>query len=261
VYKHHKEAIENITNKMRYNNEVLAVIVGGSIAHGFANEGSDIDLMLLVSNDSCSSRMKNGSLHYYETEACNYEGGYIDGKYICMDFVEKVGRCGSEPARFAFEGAFVTYSRIPGIERALKTAARYPVEQKEEKIRKFFAQLEAWRWYYFEGLKRQDEYLINQALANLTLFGGRLILAHNEILYPYHKWFIRVLEGAKNKPENFIERLQKVIKYRNMESVEDFYSGITEMKDWTDKVSSWPNQFMLDSELTWMSGKTPVGDI
>ena len=39
----------------------------------------------------------------------------------------------------------------------------------------------------------------------MILFGGRLILAHNEILYPFHKWFMRVLGSAPNKPEWLME--------------------------------------------------------
>lgn len=46
MYNHHKTAIETITNKLKSRDEILGIIVGGSVAHGFANENSDIDLML-----------------------------------------------------------------------------------------------------------------------------------------------------------------------------------------------------------------------
>ena len=34
MYKHHQEAIENITVKMKKNEDVLALLIAGSIAHG-----------------------------------------------------------------------------------------------------------------------------------------------------------------------------------------------------------------------------------
>lgn len=41
MYKHHIAAIETLTNKLKVRDEVLGVIIGGSIAHGFASEDSD----------------------------------------------------------------------------------------------------------------------------------------------------------------------------------------------------------------------------
>ena len=50
MYQHHREAIEKITEKLRNRKEVQGVIVGGSVAHGFATESSDIDLMIVLSD-------------------------------------------------------------------------------------------------------------------------------------------------------------------------------------------------------------------
>ncbi len=40
----------------------------------------------------------------------------MDGKYLSLDFVKQVLEKGSEPARFAFEGSQVLFSRIEGFE-------------------------------------------------------------------------------------------------------------------------------------------------
>lgn len=45
MYDHHKKAIEDITNKLKVKEEILGIIMGGSVAHGFANKESDIDIM------------------------------------------------------------------------------------------------------------------------------------------------------------------------------------------------------------------------
>jgi hypothetical protein len=41
-----------------------------------------------------------------------------------------------------------------------------------------------------EALKRNAAYLTAHVVAGLVLFGSRLILARNRILYPYHKWLM-----------------------------------------------------------------------
>lgn len=137
IFKHHQETIDRVADEFRAKSDVLAVIVGGSVAHGFATETSDVDVMLLVDPQEYESRLRTENLTYVNHEICTYQGGYVDGKYITTDFLRQVAEKGSEPARFAFKDAFVVFSRIEGLEGLLAAASRYPVELKEEKIRKF----------------------------------------------------------------------------------------------------------------------------
>ncbi|MDF2985280.1 MAG: hypothetical protein K0R50_790 [Eubacterium sp.] len=261
MYNHHKIAIETITNKLKSREEVLGIIIGGSVAHGFANENSDIDLMLVLSDRDYEEAIRSGDINYYETEATPYEGGYVDGKCTSVDFIKKVAELGSEPAKFAFKDAFVSYSSINGLEQLVKDASRYPVERKTENIEKFYAQFEAWKWYYYEGLKRNNTYLLDLSISNFVLFAGRLILAHNETLYPYHKWFLRVLESVQNKPDDLMLHIKGVLENKTKDSVETLYNSITSYNKWTSTDKSWSTRFMLDSELNWMSGYVPVADL
>ena len=261
MLQHHKDAIRTITEKLKVRKEILGVIVGGSVAHGFAREDSDIDLMIVLSDEDYRNALENQEINYFETEACPYEGGYVDGKYTSVDFIRRVARSGSEPARFAYKDAFVSYSRIEGLEQLVREASRYPVERKAENMTKFYAQFEAWKWYFYEGLKRNNRYLMDYALSNYILFAGRLLLAYNETLYPYHKWFLQVLEGVKHKPENIMTDISNVLEQRSGEAVEALYKSITEFSSWSSSDKHWCIHFMLDSELNWMDGQVPVGDL
>lgn len=261
MYKHHQESIKNITEKLKTKKEIQAVILCGSIAHGFETEKSDVDLMLVVSDKDYKTRKKAGEIHYFEKEACTYESGYIDGKYISRDFLQQVAERGSEPARYAFEGAQVTYSQIKGLNELLKEIVRYPVEQKEEKIGRFYAQFEAWKWYCEEAIKHNNLYLLNHSVSNFILFSGRMILAHNEVLYPYHKWFLRVLDQVKKKPNGLMGGINLLLKEPNQENINHFYQLIKEYREWEEPNINWPGMFMLDCELSWMTGNVPVADI
>lgn len=258
---HHKLAIQSITDKLKSKEDVLGIIIGGSVAHGYANEKSDIDIMLVVSDDKYTDLVKTGNINYYETESTPYECGYIDGKYTSTQYIKKVAKAGSEPARFAFKDSFVTYSKIPNLEQIIQAASMYPKEEKVIKLEKFYAQFEAWRWYYYEGLKRNNNYLINQSISNFVLYAGRLILAYNEALYPYHKWFLRELENVKNKPENLLLYINEVLEYKNELSVENLYNSIINFNKWSSSQKHWCIQFMLDSELNWLEGPVPVADL
>lgn len=261
MYIHHKESIKNISEKLKKNSEVLGVLIGGSIAHGFESENSDIDIMIIISNEDYKNREKTGDIHYWEKESCTYDEGYIDGKYISLDFMNKVAYNGSEPARFAFDGTFIAFSKIEGLQELINKIAKYPINQKDENIKRFLAQVNAWNWYFYEAKKHENEYLINHSISNLILFGGRLILAYNERLYPYHKWFLRVLQEVKFKPENIIENINNVLNKKDTDSIETFYNCIVNFTEWGFSDLDWASQFMADSELNWLEGKAPISDI
>ena len=74
-------------------------------------------------------------------------------KYISRGFLKQVAKKGSEPARFAFRDARVLFSRGKPLETFLEEVVRYPVEGKEERLRRYYAQFEAWNWYGKEALK------------------------------------------------------------------------------------------------------------
>ncbi|HEX2944421.1 MAG TPA: nucleotidyltransferase domain-containing protein [Clostridia bacterium] len=261
MYLHQEETLKNASEKLKTRDDVLGLLVAGSVAHGFASETSDVDIMILISDENYNARLKSGEMTYYETESSTYKGGYVDGKYICKGFMKKVAESGSEPARFAFDGSKVVFSKIEGIEELIEKIVRYPVERKQENIKRFRGQLEAWRWYCNEALSKSNEYLLNLAISNLVLFGGRMLLANNETLYPYHKWFLKVLESMENKPENIMKLIENIYASKDAASVDAFYKSVTDFVPFEMDGFNWPNQFARDTELTWMSGWTQVSDI
>ncbi|MGZ9235888.1 MAG: nucleotidyltransferase domain-containing protein [Anaerolineales bacterium] len=261
MHPHHTQSIQNVKEYFQRDPEVLALLLSGSIAHGFESITSDVDLMIFVSEENYQKRFQMGQLTFFNTALATYEGGYMDGKYISLSFVKQVMEKGSDPARFAFAGSQVLFSRLEGFAEDICRVAAYPIAEKAERIKRFHAQLEAWHWYCAEALKRENRYLLGTAVSKLILFGGRLILTHNEMLYPYHKWFLNVLEQAKEKPSDLMACIQALTESPTMENIEAFYQKIKTFQPWSENPFGWGAQFMLDSELNWLDGKTPVDDL
>jgi predicted nucleotidyltransferase len=262
MHPHHTQSIQNVAEYFRRDPEVLALLLGGSIAHGFETETSDVDLMIFVSDADYQRRFENNQIHFFNRELTTYDGGYVDGKYSAPGFVKQVIEKGSEPARFAFADSRILFSKINGFAEDICRAAEYPVTQKAERLRRFYAQFEAWHWYCGEALRLKNQYLLGTSVSRFILFSGRLILAYNEMLYPYHKWFFRVLQDAKYQPVDLLPALQALSEFPTSQNIETLYEKIRNFQAWIDDPSfSWPTQFMLDSELNWLDGKTPVDDL
>lgn len=255
MFPSHRENIRQYTAEVSQNSEVLAVIIGGSIAHGYATEESDVDVMLVVSDEEFDRRLAGGEIQFL------HKPQHVDGKYISLDFIHKVIDAGNEATRYSFEGAFAAFSRVEGLEELIQRAQAYPVEQKQEKINRFYGQFKAWHWYCKDAVKKGNPYLMDYAVSNLILFGGRLILAYNEKLYPYQKWFLRVLESCGNKPEHLMEKLHALVQNKGLAEVEDFQAAIDGFCQWNTTGRRWPNLFLYDSEWKWLFGEPPVADL
>ena len=153
--KHHKDSMDNFVNDIKNDTSVLTVLLGGSLAHGFAMKNSDIDLLIIVDKENYEFRKKENKLAFCNHSHCTYENGYIDCKCIDYDFLKLVAEKGSDAARYAFKDAKILFSRIDGLLEILRNIEKYPVWKKEDRIKRFAAQLLAWKWCYIEAVKNK----------------------------------------------------------------------------------------------------------
>jgi predicted nucleotidyltransferase len=261
MFPHHQATIQRTIDYFQAQPNVRALLLAGSIAHGFAEEASDVDVLMIVSEEEYQQRVAAGEMTFFNPELSTYPGGYVDGKFLSQSFLDQVEECGSEPARFAFADAQVLFSQIDGLDAQIRRIAQYPRAEKIDRISRFRAQLEAWHWFASEADKKRNDYLMSLAINKLLLFGGRMILAHNELLYPYHKWFFAVLERAEHKPARLIETMRELSRQPSYAGATEFYTLINEFRAWETDGVRWPNHFMHDNELTWLHGSAQIDDL
>jgi hypothetical protein len=261
--RHHEQSIENLVAEFEKDPSILALILGGSLAHGFAKPDSDIDVSIVVDSAEYQRRKRENRLHYNNRALCAYEQGYIDGKYVDSDFLQLVAQRGSDPARYAYQGNRVLFSRLDGLEDLLARIVQYPVQQKRERTDRFVAQLLAWRWYYSQAIRQQNDYLVFLSIQKLILFSARLILVNNELLFPYHKWLLRVLEAAPRQPEGMLADIRTLTTDHCENKVQAYCHKILTFLavDPAAADSVWPSQFMKDTELRWVTEESAIDDI
>jgi hypothetical protein len=257
---HHAEAIRRLGEHFSSQEGYLGVIVGGSIAKGLESEYADIDALFIVSDELFSRFQASNSLTYFSTQFCDYPGGYVDGKIHDVAYLRAVVDRGNEPTRAAFENAILVVCADPEIERLVRAIPVYQKDEQPEKIRSFWAQFEAAYWYVGEALRRGDRYLLIRSVSDLVLYGGRLILAHNEILYPYHKLFIAALERAPEKPDGLLELIASLLEDPREETARAFHEAIHGFRNWSEPPEPWNLRFMRDTELSWLDNSPYVGD-
>ena len=140
MQQHHKITIENLIHHFKDDKRFPAMIIAGSVAKGCQEDNSDVDFMLIATDQEFEQRQQNVQLHITADQLCE-PPTYSDGKVINLQFLIDVADHGSEPARAAFGDAFIGYSRIPEIEDILKPIPVYQVHEQKEKIISFYSQV------------------------------------------------------------------------------------------------------------------------
>src|SRR5215471_5140805 len=134
---HHQRVVRRLADHFQADPRFLAMIVGGSVAKGWASDDSDVDVMLIATDQEFAHRLSTGELGYVTEEMSDYPGGYVDGKIIDVAFLRDVADHGSEPARAAFMDVVVAYSHIPDLEALLAPITVYPEHERTAKMRAF----------------------------------------------------------------------------------------------------------------------------
>src|SRR4030042_284906 len=112
---HHERAIRKLADHFAKQEECLAVIVGGSIAKGLEKDDSDIDIMLVLTDEACKAKGERNELFYWTVEFCDYPGGYIDGKIVDLEYLRAAAERGNETKRAEFTTDSIAHSKIPEI--------------------------------------------------------------------------------------------------------------------------------------------------
>ena len=257
---HHRRAIDRLADAYRDDPEFLGLIIGGSIAKGYARDDSDVDFMIIATDDAFERRLAARDLFINRTDLCDYEHGFVDGKIINLAHLEDVAEKGNEPSRAAFEGAFVAYSHIAGLDTLLQRIPVYPAAGHDERIKAFYSMAFIQHWLFHEAERHGNHYTLTRAASQLALFAGRLILAHNRRLFPYHKWLPKTLETVPDKPADLMKLFNNLLEQPCGDRASALFERVRDFRDWGVSDLEAYTWFMTDVEWSWMSGTTPIED-
>ncbi len=181
-------------------------------------------------------------------------------KLVTPGFIEEVAERGSEPARWAFRDAFAVWSRDDTIEAALAAAAEYPEAERDEKLRDFVAHAAIAAWYLGEAQKREDPYLTQYASSHLLLYAGRAVLAHNRMLFPFHKWFMSELERAPERPARMLDLAHELLHAPTGTAAAQLVSDVQDFTGIHPTMGENAASFMRRTEWSWRAGGAPFDE-
>ena len=260
IREHHQRGIDRLADAYRDDPEFLALIIGGSVAKGYARDDSDVDFMIVATDEAFERRFAARDLFINRTDLTDYDKGFVDGKIINLAYLEDAAESGNEPTRAAFIGAFAAYSHIADLDALLQRIPVYPEDGHDERIKAFYSMAFIQNWLFHEADRHGNRYTLLRAASQLALFSGRLVLAHNRQLFPYHKWLPRTLDAAPDKPDDFMKRFNALLDEPSAKHATALYECVRDFCDWGVSDLDAYTWFMTDVEWAWMSGNAPMED-
>lgn len=257
---HHQRAIDRLADSYRDDPRFRGLIIGGSVAKGYARDDSDVDFLIIATDEAFEEHRRARDLFINRKDLCDYDGGFVDGKIINLAFLQDVAEKGNEPSRAAFEGALVAYSHIPDLDALLQRIPVYPEAGHDARIKAFYCMAFMQHWLAHEAERHGNRYTLIRAASQLALFAGRLILAHNRRLFPYHKWLLRTLESVPEKPIDLMACLNALLDEPGGDRASTLFDLVRNLEEWGVSDLEAYTWFMTDIEWSWMSGKTGIED-
>ena len=261
MYKHHEESIERLREYFADKEEVIAVIFGGSVAKGCERPDSDLDAMVVITEEAYAIRAENNLTAETILGHCTYEGGYFDVKYMTKEYLEDAAQKGSEPTRNSFLKARVLFTKdqeIPGI------VERIPIFQKQEKPEKmlsFYADF--WlNYYYFLKSCPVDGYMKLHAVNEVIYSIYRMILQENEILFPSNRRLEEFVEKISEETGHLVELGRAAAKSQEMLALEAFvdcFLRITSYEAPAD-ISHVLSRYTKDFEQWWRMPRPNINE-
>ena len=96
--------------------------------------------------------------------------------------------------------------------------------------------------------------------AKLVLYGGRLVLAHNRILYPFYKRLMVSLGRASDKPADMLELANVLAAEPTKINADKFCHCILGFREWEQPDGGWVSTWCEDIEWTWLQGRGSLED-
>ncbi|NNF59547.1 MAG: nucleotidyltransferase domain-containing protein [Rhodothermaceae bacterium] len=260
IRSHHQRAIDRLADAYHNDPRFRALIIGGSVAKGYARADSDVDFLIVATDEAFEQHRAARDLFINRRDLCDYEGGFVDGKIINLAFLTDLADKGNEPSRAAFEGAIVAYSHLSGLDALLKRIPVYPEVGHDERIKAFYCMAFMQHWLIHEAERHGNSYALTRGASQLALFTGRLFLAHNRRLFPYHKWLPRALESVPEKPDNLMVCFNDLLEQPGGDRATALFARVRAFRDWGVSDLEAYTWFMTDVEWSWMSGTIPLED-
>lgn len=238
--------------------DTVAVVLGGSVAHGTERPDSDVDVYLVVTPDRFARAEAAERLSYVDREVATYDGGYVDIKLATTDYLRRAAADGDDPVRASFIDAEVAWTRDPEVAALVAAIPRLPDDAWRERMGSFIAQMRLYGGYFVrQGAQLGDAYLLRWASLHMLTAAGRALLARSNVLFPGNKYLSGLLARLPDLPAGYLELADRTLDAPTPELAQQLMDLVESLDDWPIGREQTLSRFVRENELAWLTRVPP----
>ncbi len=255
------ETLRRFVEHMGPRADTLGIVLSGSLVRGWGSERSDVDVIVVETDDAIARRSAANETSIYHREFAAYDDGAVDAKYVERAYLDAAAADGIEATRNAFVNARVVFDRGGDLAALVERIGTFPEAGVDDRIARFGAQLETCRWFIGEADKRSNRYLQNWVATRAVLFACRMILAHNRVIFPFHKWMLQATSECPDKPDGLLDAIDAALREPGCPSVHALCDLVQQHRAWPEYPGGWAEGFLRDTERMWMRHEPQIEDV
>lgn len=254
----HERALAAYVDSVRDEPATLAVIVVGSVAQGRERADSDVDVYLVVDDDSFAAAATADRFAWIDRWDLDYPGSYIDIKLASPAYLVAAAERADDPTRASFLDARIAFTRIDDLQSVIESIATLPDDVWTERVRSHLAQARLYGGYFLkQAVERGDPFLRQHAGLHLALAAARAALASSHTLMQGPKYISKTIRSVPS-PEGFVEAWDRVVADPDIEGARIL---LEILDDWLGRdfgQDDTLSMFIRDNELAWLRGGIPA---
>lgn len=250
--KEQRETIDVVIDEVQKNKKVISVILCGSLAKGNPRKASDVDIIVIINSDDFDATRSQKNYFWRPSIATPCE---VDGKVFDINFLSYAIEKGNEPIQNTLKYSKLVYCIDNRVKQILDQFKTIEVKNKKENIKRFFALMKSSRYSADDDLA--NIYQFKKSALDTVLYASRLVLTHNDRLFPCEKNMEKEVRNCSKKPEKILENMHKLLNDISIDNLEVFYN---EVEDYFQEYIFDDNErkgYVLENENYWYFNNYP----
>jgi predicted nucleotidyltransferase len=219
--KSRKKLVKKLLDTYRADESVLGIIQIGSTAKGYDDEHSDVDLVLVVTEEKYAMQKKKLQKVIHTEQ--------YDLKFTTADMLRNIKSSKTDEEHWNFQDSIVLLDKTNTLQEALREITRYDNSSRLERLKRYYLG-------YWENTLNTLSCLEHNNLAGARIYAAnaiqeltRLIFNLNERWAPKTQWVFKEINSLQRKPANLESQMQSILDEPTSEKLSQLWNQTAEL--------------------------------
>lgn len=216
-----KKLVEKLLDTYRTDEAVLGIIQVGSTVKGYDDEYSDVDLVLVVTEDKYAMLEKNFQKVIHTEE--------YDLKFTTTNMLRHIKSSKSDEDHWDFQDSIVLFDKTNTLEEALREITSYDTGSRLERLKRYYIG-------YWENTLNSLSCLEHNNRGAARIYAAiaiqeliRLLFNLNERWAPRTQWAFKEINLLHRKPANLESQIQSILEEPDSEKISELWNQTAEL--------------------------------